>query len=311
MHPYRVIIPTYQAQPHLATLLPALKDQGLDPRSVLVIDSSSRDGTANAFREFGAEVLVIPQSEFNHGGTRRKAVSLCDDSQLLILLTQDAIPSPGAFERLLHAFNDETVGLAYGRQLPRQQARAIERHARLLNYPTEPAQIRSFADRAAYGVKTTFCSNSFAAYRHDALQAVGNFPEDAFFAEDQITAGRMLKAGWKLAYVPEATAVHSHGYGPLDDFRRYFDVGVFHARNPWLLETFGAAEGEGLKFVRSEIGYLLREEPLSVVSACLRTVLKYAGYRAGRFERWMAPWAKARLSMAPHYWHAAARRRSA
>lgn len=311
MHPYRVIIPTYQAQPHLAALLPALRNQGLDPSSLLVIDSSSRDDTANAFRDFGAEVLVIPQSEFNHGGTRRKAASLCGDSPLLILLTQDAIPAPGAFERLLRAFDAPDVGLAYGRQLPRQQARAIERHARLVNYPAAPAQIRSFADKATYGVKTTFCSNSFAAYRRDALQAVGNFPEDAFFAEDQITAGRMLIGGWKLAYVPEAAAVHSHGYGLLDDLRRYFDVGVFHARNRWLLEIFGAAEGEGLKFVRSELGYLLREEPQSIVSACLRTVLKYAGYRAGRAERWFAPWAKARLSMTPHYWHAAASRRSA
>ena len=305
MHPYRLIIPTYQAQPHLAALLPALKNQGLDPRAVLVIDSSSNDDTVKIFRDFGADVRVIPKAEFNHGGTRRKAVSLCGDSELLILLTQDAIPTAGAFGRLLHEFENPSLGLAYGRQLPRQQARAIERHARLANYPPAPAQVRSFGDRFTYGIKTIFCSNSFAAYRRSALEAVGGFPEDAFFAEDQITAGRMLESGWNLAYVPEAGVVHSHGHSPLDDFRRYFDVGVFHARNPWLLETFGTAEGEGMKFVRSELRYLLHEEPLSIASAFLRSVLKYVGYRAGRAERWLAPWAKARLSMAPHYWRAA------
>lgn len=302
MHSYRIIIPTYQAQPHLGALLPALASQGVPPENVLVIDSSSSDSTVQSFREFGAEVLLIPQSEFNHGGTRRAAANHCKQSQFLVFITQDAIPCAGAFDRLLEAFRDDSVGLAYGRQLPREHAGAIERHARLANYPPDPAQLRTFDDRGLYGVKTTFCSNSFAAYRSSALASVGGFPEDAFFAEDQITAAHMLIKGWKLAYVPDARAVHSHGYSPLDEFRRYFDIGVFHARNRWLLDTFGVAEGEGLRFVRSELAYLIKHAPYSIPSAWIRTFLKYAGYRLGQFERSISPSIKAHLSMAPYYW---------
>ena len=299
---YRVIIPTYQAGRHLDALLLALRAQQLDPRDVLVVDSSSRDDTAERFRAFGAEVLAIPQSDFNHGGTRRMAVQHCADAEFLIVMTQDAIPAPGAFNRLLAAFGDIKIGMAYGRQQPRPQARAIERHARLVNYPDQASVVRRYEDRARYGVKTTFSSNSFAAYRASALLQIGNFPEESFFGEDQITAGRLLMAGWKLAYVSEAAAIHSHGYSVMDDFRRYFDIGVFHSRNRWLLESFGRAEGEGLRFIKSELAYLLKHEPLSIPSAMLRTLLKYAGYRLGMMEARFSPSAKKKLSMAPYYW---------
>lgn len=300
---YRVVIPTYQAGKHLETLLPALKLQGLNPADVLVVDSSSQDDTVSRFKEFGAEIIVIPQADFNHGGTRRMAAEHCADIPYLILITQDAIPTAGAFDRLLTAFENPTVGMAYGRQLPRPQARAIERHARLLNYPPDASHVRRFDDRQRYGVKTTFSSNSFAAYRTSALLQIGNFPEESFFGEDQITAGRLLIAGWELAYVSEAAVVHSHGYGPFEDFRRYFDVGVFHSRNRWLLETFGKAEGEGLRFVKAELAYLLRHQPLAIFSAGLRTLLKYAGYKLGMMEAGLSPRTKKSLSMAPDYWN--------
>lgn len=299
---YRVIIPTYQAGRHLDALLPALQAQSVPPQDVLVIDSSSSDGTAARFQQFGAKVVVIPQSEFNHGGTRRMAVQLCEDADFLVAITQDAIPEPGAFEQLLSSFEDPAIGMAYGRQLPRPQARGIERHARLVNYPGQSSAVRAYEDRARYGVKTTFSSNSFAAYRRMALLEVGNFPEECFFGEDQVTAAKLLMAGWKLAYASEAMAIHSHNYTAVDDFRRYFDIGVFHSRNRWLLESFGKAEGEGLRFVKSEINYLLRNEPLLIPSAIVRTLLKYAGYRIGMLEKNLSTTIKKSLSTAPYYW---------
>ncbi len=190
------------------------------------------------------------------------------------MLTQDAIPvADDSIRHLLAAFDDPDIALAYGRQLPRPGARAIETHARLFNYGGEDEK-RGIADRARFGVKTVFCSDSYAAYRRIALEQVGGFPEDAFFAEDQIVAGRMLLAGWHLAYRAGAEAYHSHSYSIVEDFRRYFDVGAFHARNTWLLDSFGRAEGEGMRFILSEMRYLARREPLSIPSAFIRTFAK-------------------------------------
>lgn len=298
----RVIIPTYNAEKYLDSLLPAIATQGLRHDQILVIDSSSSDKTVQRFHEFGARIQVIPQAQFDHGGTRRLAASLCPDASFLILLTQDAIPASNAFVRILDAFENQQVGMAYGRQLPRPQARAIERHARLTNYPAHSSETRRLEDRVRLGVKTIFCSDSFAAYRFSALQKVGGFPESAFFAEDQIVAARMLMANWSISYCADSEVVHSHAYTLKQDFQRNFDVGIFHSRNSWILDTFGSAEGAGLKFISSELRYLLVHAPLSIPNALLRTIAKYLGYRLGKMESSLTLERKAQLSMSPYYW---------
>lgn len=297
-----VVIPTLNAGPYLSDLLPALARQGIPHDRYLVIDSQSTDQTREVFREFGATVVEIDRSTFNHGGTRQRAVEMRPEAAIIVMLTQDAIPhGDDAILRLVDAFTDDGVGMAYGRQLPRKAARGIERHARLANYPAQ-SEVRSMEDRARSGVKTVFCSDSFAAYRHRALRAVGGFPQDAFFAEDQIVAGKMLIEGWSIAYRGDAEVFHSHGYTMLEEFRRYFDVGVFHGRNRWLLDTFGKAEGEGVRFLKSEMTYLLRHDPTQLPSAWVRTLAKYAGYKLGGREKRLSSKWKQRLSMQPFYW---------
>ncbi|AJP74814.1 rhamnosyltransferase (plasmid) [Sphingomonas hengshuiensis] len=297
-----MVIPTLNAGRYLSTLLPALERQNIAPERYLVIDSQSQDETRNAFRDFGATVVEIDRRTFNHGGTRQRAVEMRPEAEIIVMMTQDAIPQGGdAILRLVDAFADPGTGMAYGRQLPRTVARGIERHARLINYPAH-SEVRELKDRDRSGVKTVFCSDSFAAYRRSALDQAGGFPEDAFFAEDQLVAARMLIDGWRIAYRGDAEVVHSHGYTMMEEFRRYFDVGVFHGRNRWLIETFGAAEGEGLRFVKSELAYLARHDPTQLPSAIIRTFAKYAGYKMGSREALLSNRWKRRLSMQPFYW---------
>ncbi|BBI49657.1 hypothetical protein HORIV_20780 [Vreelandella olivaria] len=97
-----------------------------------------------------------------------------------------------------------------------------------------------------------------------------------------IAGARLLKAGWKLAYCAEACALHSHNYSLVEEFQRYFDIGVLHHREAWLLDWLGRAEGEGGRFVRSELSYLWRRAPWRLPEAGLRTLLKYAGVSVGQ-----------------------------
>ncbi|KQM62014.1 rhamnosyltransferase [Sphingomonas sp. Leaf17] len=297
-----VVIPTLNAGSYLSRLIDGLQAQAIRPDQVLVIDSESTDDTCERFAAFGAKVVSYPRRNFNHGGTRAHAISLIPDAEYIVMMTQDAIPADGGTIRnLVRCFADPDVGMAYGRQLPRPGSRAIERFSRLFNYPAV-SEVRSLADRARLGVKTTFCSNSFAAYRRVAYDDVGGFEHDAFFAEDQVVAGRMLLAGRKLAYAADACVHHSHDYTIKEEFRRYFDVGVFHLRNPWLRENFGAAEGEGIRYLRNEFAHLRQCEPASIPTSLVRTIAKYAGYRLGRVEASLPTRVKARLSMQPRYW---------
>jgi rhamnosyltransferase len=298
-----LVIPTLDPAGHLDPLLRALQAQSFRPARFVVVDSSSTDGSPDRLRMAGAEVLVIPRSQFDHGGTRQLAVDrLPPEIEFIVFLTQDALPADSeTIARIVAAFADPEVGVAYGRQLPRSNSGAIGAHARLFNYPAESATLRPQVAPDA-GVKATFCSNSFAAYRRQALEMVGGFPSGTIFGEDAAVAGRMLLSGWAKAYVAEARVYHSHDYSLGEEFRRYFDVGVMHARAPWLLERFGEAEGEGRRFVQSELRHLARHRPLAIPSAILRSAIKLAAYHCGRREARIPRPVKRRISLNRRYW---------
>ena len=295
-------IPTLNAGAHAAILAAAVASQTSQPDTFLVIDSGSNDGTVATFRRAGARIHLIIRREFNHGGTRQLGVDMFSDADLIIFLTQDAVPAdPCAFERLIRCFDDLGVGAAFGRQLPRPGAGHIEAHARLFNYPAA-SRVTSLGDRATMGIKTVFLSNSFAAYRRADLLAVGGFPSHLIMGEDTYVAAKMLLGGKKVAYGAEATVYHSHNYNLLEEFRRYFDAGVLHVREPWIRNQFGSAENEGLRFVKSELRYLFNRNPFLIPSAILRTLLKFVGFRLGLQERRLPMAVKRRLSMLRAYW---------
>jgi rhamnosyltransferase len=297
-----LIIPTLNAGDLADRLIEALEKQTFKVDKFLVLDSQSNDATAEKFRRAGATVIEVERAKFDHGGTRQQGVELCADYEILIFLTQDAIPvDEHAIGRLVEAFDNPDVGVAYGRQLPRPEAGAIEAVARLFNYPPED-QIVTPKIARGLGIKASFCSNSFAAYRAKALAQVGGFPRGTIFGEDAIVTGRLLLAGWSKAYIGRAAVVHSHGYRIAEEARRYFDVGVLHARERWLLEAFGRAEGEGLAFIRAQMAYLLKHQPSVMLSAAARILVKYIAYRLGLIEARLPIGFKRRLSMSPRFW---------
>lgn len=99
--------------------------------------------------------------------------------------------------------------------------------------------------------------------------------------EDTYVAGKMLLSDWKIAYRADAQVYHSHDYRFLDEFKRYFDIGVFHARTRWLQVRFGNVSGEGRRYVISELRYLRSNAPSLIPSALLRSILKWLGFKLG------------------------------
>ncbi|MGO8774857.1 MAG: glycosyltransferase, partial [Terracidiphilus sp.] len=266
------------------------------PDEIIVIDSSSADGTADRARAAGFTVIEIARSEFNHGGTRQAATLRVQRADVLIYLTQDAVlHGTESFRSIVAAFSDPTIGAAYGRQLPRPNSSASEAHARLFNYPPV-SQVRSWQSRTTLGFKSIFFSNTFGAFRRDALISVGGFSPDTNFGEDSLAVARLHRAGWRTAYVSEALVEHSHAYSLLAEFRRYVEIGIFHGRERWLVEEFGSASGEGRRFVTSELRYLSTHAPLQIPSAVLRTLAKYIAYRAGRLKGSQSPSTKRNLT---------------
>ena len=272
-----LIIPTLNAGEQFQKLLEQISAQSL-PTKKLIVDSESTDDTARLAKNFGVEVLTISRKNFNHGATRQFALEKILPLDVIIFLTQDVLlHDDESLAKLVKIFSeDESVGLSYGRQLPHLNATNEAKFLRAFNYPPE-SQLRSFDDRKIYGLKTAFASNSFAAYRVEALQNVGGFPSNVPLCEDMYVAAKMLLDGWKIFYTADAQVYHSHNYTAAQEFRRYVQIGKFHAQESWI-----SAEGAGKKFVLMKLSALAKKNPLDCVGAIFRDAAKFFGYRLGR-----------------------------
>jgi rhamnosyltransferase len=230
----------------------ALIEQRPAPSEILIIDSESDDGSPAEFARRGIRVLRVERRSFDHGGTRNLALEHLD-APVIVYLTQDAIPTgPTSLSTLAGALDDERVGLAYGRQIARPSATAATQVHREFIYPRDSFVVRP-GDVQKLGVAAGNVSNAFAAYRRDALDAVGRFPGCIIGNEDRWAAGRLLARGWSISYVADAVVEHSHDYDLLSQLRRYFDAGVFEAMNPWYEEMFGRPHARGRQLVRRQL----------------------------------------------------------
>ncbi len=124
-----VLIPTYQGMEFLDRLMGGLAEQDLKlDWDVYAIDSSSSDGTWEALEAWGERLPVklsrerITTVEFDHGDTRN-LLAARTRGDLLVFLTQDAIPSdPSFLSKLVKNFEDPEVAAVTCRNVPRPDA---------------------------------------------------------------------------------------------------------------------------------------------------------------------------------------------
>jgi len=96
---------------------------------------------------------------------------------------------------------------------------------------------------------------------------------------------------------------HSHDYTILQEFKRYFDIGVFYGRETWIKDAFGTANKEGMRFVKSEIRMIAKAGKYWMIPEILiRTALKFAGFKLGYMEKKLSLPIKRKVSMYSNYW---------
>ncbi len=294
-----VVLITHRARHHLRHCLPPLLDSPLRPR-VLVVNSSSGDGTLAEARRLGAETWRIPRAHFNHGFTREQARRRLA-TEVVVMMTPDAYPQgPHFLEKLTAPVRWGIAAVSYARQLPRPDADPIERLGRLFSYP-DRSEIRSAEDWPRLGSRTHFCSNACAAWSNAALEEIGGF-RPTLVSEETIATVELLRRGHRIAYVAEAMVIHSHPTRIWADFRRQFDIGMTRRLFRDLLLEVEGDERHGLAFLRFLLARLARESPALLPRALLHTMARYAGYRCGMLGPHLPEFLRRMLSSQDFFW---------
>lgn len=195
---------------------------------VLAIDSGSKDQTLALLRKHQVRIEEIPNSEFNHGLTRNRAIHEARGA-IVALTVQDATPaSRDWLATLVQHFRDPEVAGVYCHQIPRPDCSPFLRErlktwvrgeglpsARQVSgpgafwalHPTDRWRTAAF-DNVASAVRRSF------ALEHPFPRR--QFGEDVTWAKEAILAGR------KIIMEPRVAVIHSHDTSIWYEFKRAY-----------------------------------------------------------------------------------------
>ncbi|MEI5937594.1 glycosyltransferase [Bacillus sp. RA(2023)] len=289
MNKISVLIPTYNAEQYIYDLLTRLYNQDLrnnQELEIIIVDSASKDRTISIIEEKFPETIVksINNQDFDHGGTRNYLASLAKGN-ILLFMTQDAIPCDNQLiSKLVDSLGDEEVVVSYARQIPREDANLLEKFARSFNYP-EVSIVKSKDSIEKMGVKAFFNSNVCSAYKRDWFLQLGKFPTKVILNEDMIFAAKSIFSNKKVYYCAEAKVFHSHNYGLIQQFKRYFDIGMAFEETKYLLEHV-SNEKEGIKMIKKQMSYLIENRKYHlIIYALIESGIKLIAYRLGKIHK--------------------------
>jgi len=223
-----IVLPTRNGAATLTPLLDAIASQRVDSSAELVVvDSSSTDGSEALLRQRANVFITIPPAAFNHGLTRNLAIEK-SRGDLIVLTVQDALPTSHEWLVALTAplVRDARVAGSFARQLPRPDASPLAKR-NLSRWVAASAAPRTATlagiddlnamDPAARLERCAF-DNVCSCIRRSVWQ---QHPfRDVPIAEDLRWAKEVLLAGHRLAYAPDATVVHSHERSAQYEFDR-------------------------------------------------------------------------------------------
>ncbi len=183
-------------------------------------DSSSSDGTLDVIRQYNEESRIrLNDSKTYNPGTVLNGAMQETDAEIVVFLNSDATPEGVDWlEKLIAPFDDPNVGAVFGRQTSRPDCRT------LFHKDNE----RAFGDGSVSGNWVHFFSMANSAIRRSVYQEIP-FETQIQYSEDIEWSYRVKKAGYRIVYVADAPATHSHNYTLKQSYKRHFGEGKAEA----------------------------------------------------------------------------------
>lgn len=296
-----IVIPTKNGGQQFKAVIEAVFNQKTNyTYEVICIDSGSSDETLTIIKQYDIRLFQIAPSTFGHGKTRNYGASK-SQGKYIVFITQDALPANetwlDSFISAMEAFPDAVGG--FGRHLPYPNCNIFD--ARDINglfagFGDENKLFyiedeKRYKEEEGYRHLLAFYSDNNSCMRRDVWE---KFPyDDVNFAEDQIWARRIIEAGYKKLYCPQAVVYHSHNYTLKTYFGRYFDEykGLWELHQFRIAYTVPSAIKRCMKHILSEWAYTYRQN-LPILKKVYwlhysfwRNIYRYrAGYMAGKYH---------------------------
>ena len=189
-----IVTPTYNMAPFLRDAIDSVLAQDHPHIDYVVVDGGSTDGTVELLRSYGDRLRWVSEPDRGQAHAVNKGLA-ATEGEVFAFLNADDTYLPGAVGEAVAALarRPEAAGV-YGR------AWYVDRDGRRLGeFPTEEFSHARLAE-------TCFICQPATFVRRSAVEALGGFDEDLFYALDYDLWIRMSHAGLELAVVDAAWA---------------------------------------------------------------------------------------------------------
>lgn len=270
-----VIVRTFNVEWVIDQALAALMNQKDVDLELLIVDSGSTDATLEMAGNYPHRFIKIEPGTYFPGKVLNRALSETT-TELIVFINSDVVLlDPYAISKLIEPLKESAVAASYGRQIIRPEADLWVRH----DYE------RAFS---ATGDQPEWMHYSLpiAAMKKSAWQ-IQKFYTDAWGSEDTHWGVQIKKKGYKIAYVKDAVAMHSHNYTlkQLASRRRIegeADVYIYPEKSVSLLRTLLSFNLSSLR----ESWYYLRNKQITGIPFLLlnRVVYSWSFYKGFRYS---------------------------
>ncbi|QDV07916.1 Poly-beta-1,6-N-acetyl-D-glucosamine synthase [Planctomycetes bacterium Poly30] len=227
----------------------SLVDQGYPNLEIIVVDDHSEDETyaiAKRYARKGVIRVIRNNEEIGRSG-RPTASNLgmrFANGDILVSLDADTTFDKGLIEALVRPFDDPQIGIVAGNVLVRNREKNLLTRIQTIEYAVSIDLHKRWSRMTG---STLQASGAIGAFRRSALLDIGGW--DPELAEDGDICLRLVKAGWRVTFAPEAVA--------LTDVPDSWKV-IIKQRNRWDrggYRAYFAKHGRLLRPSKSTAGY--------------------------------------------------------
>ena len=198
-----VLIPCFNEEKVIAASVARILESNWKNLEVLVLDDGSKDRTAQEVRDHFADDPRVTLLSFENGGKARavnRGLAVAK-GEYVVALDADTLFPPETIGRLARWFQDEDIGAVAGNAIVGNRVNIVTRWQALEYVTAQNLERRALSALGA----VTVVPGAVGAWRKSVLDALGGYPADTL-AEDQDLTIACQRAGWKVAFDPEARA---------------------------------------------------------------------------------------------------------
>lgn len=193
-----IIIRTKNEEKWIEACFKSVLSQNYPNFEIILVDNKSTDNTLELIKNYPHKLVSI--ENFRPGYAINEGIR-ASRGEIIIILSGHCIPTNKSWlSNLIAGLSDPNIAGVYGRQEPLSTSSPADKRDLLITFGLD----------SKVQIKDSFFHNANSAVRRDTWNSYP-FDENVKHIEDRLWGQKVIDAGFKILYEPEASVYHYHG----------------------------------------------------------------------------------------------------